>query len=91
MINLQNIDIAGCQSLLSLPDSFCDLTNLKTLKLGGNGYSCEKLESLPERFEQLNNLEDLSLVNCVNLRSLPEGVSYSNTMVLCTTTAPSFY
>ena len=65
-----------CTSVVSLPESFCRLSNLKKLNLSsynGSGYPM-KLESLPERFGQLRSLVNLDLINCTQLRALPEGI-----------------
>ena len=58
--------MARCKSLLTLPDSFCDLSNLTKLAFGDtrDGTGCDKLESLPERFGDLPSLEDLNMNSC---------------------------
>ena len=67
--------MGACKSLLSLPDSFCDLSNLTKLSFCDEwGDGCEKLESLPERFGQLRSLVELNLYYCHQLRALPEGI-----------------
>ena len=65
-----------CRSVVSLPESFCRLSNLKKLNLGSSDYyNPMKLESLPERFgEQLVNLTDFNLHGCVKLQELPESI-----------------
>ena len=45
-----------CTSVVSLPASFCRLSNLKKLDLSAP-YTSMKLESLPERFGDLNLTE----------------------------------
>ena len=70
--SLQELNMAGCNSLLSLPDGFCDLTNLTKLTFGAPGSAVSKLESLPERFGDLTSLEDLDMTACTSVVSLPE-------------------
>ena len=55
--NLRELNMEACKSLLSLPDSFCNLSSLIKLDLGDNHGGCEKLASLPERFGELNLTE----------------------------------
>ena len=55
----------SCRSLVSLPESFCRLSNLKKLNLSGGGYWM-KLESLPERFGELN-LTEIDFSGCTAL------------------------
>ena len=65
--------MAACQSLLSFPDSFCDLSNLTKLSFcDASGNGCSELESLPERFGDLSSLEDLSMTDCKSVVSLPD-------------------
>ena len=65
----------GCTNVVSLPESFCRLSNLKKLNLSCTliGESM-KLESLPERFGQLRSLVILNLEGCKKLEALPEGM-----------------
>ena len=51
--------MAACKSLLTLPNSFCDLSNLTKLAFGTwwSDEGCDNLESLPERFGELNLTE----------------------------------
>ena len=73
--NLRELNMGGCKSLLSLPDSFCDLSNLTKLSFCDEyGIGCEKLESLPERFGQLKSLKELNLRLCDSLKELPAGI-----------------
>ena len=65
--------MADCKSMTSLPESFCDLKNLKALKLNGDWYNMG-LVSLPERFGQLRSLVTLNLSECKQLLALPEGI-----------------
>ena len=59
-----------CEKVVSLPESFYRLSNLKKLDF----YKCEKLASLPERIGDLKNLQELDLDNCKQLLALPEGI-----------------
>ena len=55
----------GCTNVVSLPESFCRLSNLKKLNLSALYSNFPmKLESLPERFGDLPSLEDLDLGYC---------------------------
>ena len=38
LTSLEDLNLGGCKSLLALPISFCDLSNLKTLVLGQGGF-----------------------------------------------------
>ena len=62
--------MTDCKSVVSLPDSFCRLSNLKKLSL----WDCNKLGSLPERFGQLESLKVLNLELCTKLVALPAGI-----------------
>ena len=62
----------NCVNVVSLPESFCRLSNLKKLKLNGNGEYM-KLASLPERFGQLGNLRELNM-EYTAVKELPEGI-----------------
>ena len=61
--------MTACTSVVSLPDSFCRLSNLKKLDL----RNCHELASLPERFGQLESLRALDLEDCWRLQALPAG------------------
>ena len=61
--------MTDCKSVVSLPDSFCRLSNLKKLVL----WDCNKLGSLPERLGQLGSLKELNLSRCIALEELPAG------------------
>ncbi|KAH0708289.1 hypothetical protein KY284_009716 [Solanum tuberosum] len=55
---LTELNLTGCEDLVSLPDSICNLMNLQCLYLNG----CKKLEKLPENIcylQELDMLEDL--------------------------------
>ncbi|KAL3351327.1 hypothetical protein AABB24_019757 [Solanum stoloniferum] len=49
---LTELNLTGCEDLVSLPDSLCNLTNLQQLFLRG----CKKLEKLPENMGDLQEL-----------------------------------
>ena len=67
MGNLRELNMAACRSLLSLPDSFCDLSNLTKLSFCDKyGNGCSKLESLPERFGEMN-LTEIDFSYCMAL------------------------
>ena len=63
-----------CINVVSLPASFCRLSNLKKLNLSGNYNDRMKLESLPERFGQLRSLVTLNLEGCSALKDLSAGI-----------------
>ncbi|XP_049386094.1 disease resistance protein Roq1-like [Solanum stenotomum] len=55
---LTQLNLDGCEDLVSLPDSICNLMNLQQLFLSG----CKKLEKLPENIgdlQEFDMLEDL--------------------------------
>lgn len=72
-----------CTNLRSLPESFCQLSNLKKLDMSGPPLSlCElvddvdmvmTLETLPKQFGQLKNLQVLHLAGCAFLKHLHSG------------------
>ena len=67
--------MTDCRSVISLPESFCRLSNLKKLDLhSSGGWRPMKLKSLPERFGQLESLQTLNLECCFELEALPEGI-----------------
>ena len=78
MTSLEDLNMENCVNVVSLPESFCHLSNLKKLKLNGSG-NVMKLASLPERFGQLRNLQTLRLWECKQLRALPAGTSPPST------------
>ncbi|KAL3321611.1 hypothetical protein AABB24_039298, partial [Solanum stoloniferum] len=49
---LTELNLTGCEDLLSLPDSLCNLMKLQSLYLDG----CKKLEKLPENMGDLQEL-----------------------------------
>ncbi|KAK4725932.1 hypothetical protein R3W88_030849 [Solanum pinnatisectum] len=52
---LTELNLTGCEDLVSLPDSLCNLMNLQCLFL----YRCKKLEKLPENMGDLQELRML--------------------------------
>ncbi|KAK4725929.1 hypothetical protein R3W88_030846 [Solanum pinnatisectum] len=52
---LTDLNLTGCEDLLSLPDSLCNLMKLRSLYLDG----CKKLEKLPENIGDLQDLHKL--------------------------------
>ena len=66
--SLTVLELPGCKSLVSLPDSIGDLKSLNKLDLS----YCKKLESLPDSICDLTSLTELKLAGCENLTSLPE-------------------
>lgn len=66
MTNLEELDLAECRNLRTLPQSFGRLVNLKSLNL----MHC-KLECPPESFGRLENLTSLNLMFCNELKTLP--------------------
>ncbi|XP_059285761.1 TMV resistance protein N-like [Lycium ferocissimum] len=52
---LTELNLEGCEDLVSLPNNLCNLKNLQCLFLHG----CKKLEKLPENIGELQELETL--------------------------------
>ena len=75
LTSLEDLNMSYCNSVASLPPSFCRLSNLKKLNLSAPGSpgSFMKLESLPERFGQLRSLVKLDLAG-TDVEELPEGI-----------------
>nr|AAF08790.1 downy mildew resistance protein RPP5 [Arabidopsis thaliana] len=65
-INLEELDLFGCVSLVTLPSSIQNATKLIYLDMS----ECENLESFPTVFN-LKSLEYLDLTGCPNLRNFP--------------------
>nr|AXU93658.1 RPP4/RPP5-like protein [Arabidopsis thaliana] len=65
-INLERLDLAGCESLVTLPSSIQNATKLIFLDM----KYCKKLESFPTDLN-LESLEYLNLTGCPNLRNFP--------------------
>jgi hypothetical protein len=70
LCSLETLDLNHQRSLLFLPDSLADLTQLRDLNLA----YCGKLTELPYRLGQLHNLQKLTLNNNGGLRKLPESL-----------------
>ncbi|XP_077237406.1 putative disease resistance protein RGA3 [Tasmannia lanceolata] len=74
LTSLKSLRINSCPQLFSLfPDDnnneYGLPTTLVRLYIGG----CENLKSLPNRMQNLTSLESLSIWNCPEISSLPEG------------------
>nr|AXU93556.1 RPP4/RPP5-like protein [Arabidopsis thaliana] len=65
-INLEELDLVGCISLVTLPSSIQNAIKLRTLDMS----DCKKLESFPTGLN-LESLEYLNLTGCPNLRNFP--------------------
>nr|AXU93569.1 RPP4/RPP5-like protein [Arabidopsis thaliana] len=65
-INLEELDLAGCKSLVTLPSSIQNAIKLINLDMS----DCKKLESFPTDLN-LESLEYLNLTGCPNLRNFP--------------------
>ncbi|WMV56773.1 hypothetical protein MTR67_050158 [Solanum verrucosum] len=79
------LNLIGCEDLVSLPDNIRNLMNLQRLSLRG----CKKLEKLPENIcdlQELDMLEDLGSLHSFekldNLNELPSGELPPNLMLL---------
>nr|AXU93542.1 RPP4/RPP5-like protein [Arabidopsis thaliana] len=65
-INLERLDLEGCESLVTLPSSIQNATKLIYLDMS----DCKKLESFPTDLN-LESLKYLNLTRCPNLRNFP--------------------
>nr|AXU93650.1 RPP4/RPP5-like protein [Arabidopsis thaliana] len=65
-INLERLDLAGCESLVTLPSSIQNVIELISLDMS----DCKKLETFPTDLN-LESLEYLNLTGCPNLRNFP--------------------
>nr|AXU93561.1 RPP4/RPP5-like protein [Arabidopsis thaliana] len=65
-INLERLDLEGCESLVTFPSSIQNATKLIYLDM----RDCKKLESFPTDLN-LESLEYLNLTGCPNLRNFP--------------------
>ncbi|KAG7547251.1 Toll/interleukin-1 receptor homology (TIR) domain superfamily [Arabidopsis suecica] len=65
-INLEEVDLFGCVSLVALPSSIQNAIKLNYLDMS----DCRKLESFPTHLN-LKSLEYLDLTGCLNLRNFP--------------------
>jgi len=75
-VNLEEMDLCSCKSLVTLPSSVRNLNKLRVLKM----RSCSNLEFLPADVN-LESLGSLGLENCSQLRSFPQisrNISYLN-------------
>ena len=69
--NLRTLSLAGCTSIMMLPDSIRHLSRLQVLSLGG----CWNLQELPSSIGQLSTLQQLNVVNCRSLGALPDTIT----------------
>nr|AXU93546.1 RPP4/RPP5-like protein [Arabidopsis thaliana] len=65
-INLEELNLARCVSLVTLPSSIQNAIKLRTLDMS----DCKKLESFPTDLN-LESLKCLNLTGCPNLRNFP--------------------
>nr|AXU93529.1 RPP4/RPP5-like protein [Arabidopsis thaliana] len=65
-INLEELNLSECESLVTLPSSIQNAIKLRTLDMS----DCKKLESFPTGLN-LESLEYLNLTGCPNLRNFP--------------------
>lgn len=68
-INLVDLDLSNCQSLVSLPNSIWKLKFLQVLNLG----SCSKLERLPEQLGKMQCLEKL-IAPGTSIKEIPDSI-----------------
>ncbi|CAN6818704.1 unnamed protein product [Brassica oleracea] len=79
--NLRELDLDNCSSLVELPSSIGNLTNLKRLNL-----------KLPSSIGNMTNLENLDLSGCLNLVGLPFSIgNMTNLKKLFLSLALSYY
>ncbi|XP_019089585.1 PREDICTED: probable disease resistance protein RPP1 isoform X2 [Camelina sativa] len=69
-INLQELNLEDCSSLVELPSSLGSATNLKILNLSG----CSNLEALPSSIGNAANIRELFLRSCSRLVKLPSSI-----------------
>ncbi|KAG0564194.1 hypothetical protein KC19_8G091000, partial [Ceratodon purpureus] len=69
--NLLKLNLEGCTSITTLPDSIGQLSRLQTLDL----FGCKNLQKLPSTIGQLSQLELLHLQECKSLESLPDSIT----------------
>lgn len=70
LLNLANLSLCQCSSLLDLPHNTSGLVSLRFLSL----QNCRMLRSLQEGISGLTSLQYLSLGNCTALEGLPEAI-----------------
>ncbi|XP_055960319.1 disease resistance protein RUN1-like [Mercurialis annua] len=69
LVNLKEIDLAGCEYLTAIPD-LSNAKSIKTIDLN----RCKSLIEVPSSIQQLNNLEKINLAHCESLISLPDRI-----------------
>lgn len=77
-INVKKLNLRGCKSLLALPSSIGNLSNLFLLKLKG----CTSLVTLPSSIGKLSKLSKLDMSKCSNLKFLPADVNLESLLIL---------
>ncbi|EOA26190.1 hypothetical protein CARUB_v10019627mg [Capsella rubella] len=68
----------GCSSLVNLPSSIGDLTNLEDLDLS----NCSNLVELPSSIGNLQRLSSLTLRGCSKLEALPTNINLKSLSIL---------
>ena len=68
--NSEKLSLIRCESLVALPETIGNCTQLKELNLGG----CESLAALPEAIGNCTQLKKLDLSGCSSLAALPETI-----------------
>lgn len=77
-INVKKLNLRGCKSLVGLPSSIGNLSNLFLLKLKG----CTSLVTLPSSIRNLNKLWVLNMQGCSGLKVLPADVNLKYLKIL---------
>ncbi|KAH0939946.1 hypothetical protein HID58_007407 [Brassica napus] len=77
-INVKKLNLRGCKSLVALPSSIGNLSNLFLLKLKG----CTSLVTLPSSIGKLSKLSKLDMSKCSNLKFLPADVNLESLLIL---------
>uniref|UniRef100_A0A0D3AWW7 C-JID domain-containing protein n=1 Tax=Brassica oleracea var. oleracea TaxID=109376 RepID=A0A0D3AWW7_BRAOL len=70
-INVKKLNLRGCKTLVALPSSIGNLSNLFLLKLKG----CTSLVTLPSSIGNLSKLFKLDMSKCSNLKFVPADVN----------------
>ncbi|KAG2301382.1 hypothetical protein Bca52824_030033 [Brassica carinata] len=77
-INVKELKLWGCSSLVSLHSSIGNLTKMYGLRLSG----CTSLVTLPSSIENLSKLSELDMSKCSSLDFLPADVDLESLAVL---------